>query len=402
MRAFLPVVLSLAACAPPERAPARHDPVLGGTAAPEATHTFLLDIRFTGGASVCSAVLVSPRVLLTAAHCVDPALRGVPSLLVRATNEPDDSMLTLADFIEVRTTALLPGWNPADDMSDFDLAALHLARAPLGVSPVPLARWLEGTEGRALEVVGYGRFADTPDASTSSGTRRAVSTPVTRVTAANLEFGAATEGLCLGDSGGPSLLDGALAGIHSRNDATVCGNGIDIRVDRHQPFIDGFVAANDPQPCVADGRCALGCTTTDVDCRCQHDGRCDAACGAADLDCLPDGTACAADAQCQGGVCLPDAGRCSRACSVDTACTGGWKCLQALCREPPPFDAGTPQPDAGAPDAGKLELETDAGQTPSPAPLGCAVGEGHWVVVALVLLRHRSLPRRSRIGPAGS
>ncbi|MFZ5441879.1 MAG: S1 family peptidase [Myxococcota bacterium] len=395
---FSPSVIAalvLVSCAPASSLPtARADAVLAGNAAPGATHTFLLDLRFSGGASICSAVLISPRVLLTAAHCVDPAIRGVPSVLVRATNEPDDSMLTLSDFIEVRTVALAPGWNPADDESDFDLAALSLARAPVGVTPLRLSRWLDGAAGRDAEVVGYGRLGDSPDASASSGTRRSVVTPITRVTAANLEFGSPAAGLCLGDSGGPTLIDGALAGIHSRNDATICGNGIDIRVDRHQPFIDGFVAANDPQPCVSDGQCAPGCGVSDPDCRCQHDGRCDAQCGASDADCLADGAGCSSDAQCLGGLCLSPEGVCSRSCAAPADCSPASRCVMGQCRA---------APDGGTPDAG--EARVDAGAAPGSLPAagevlpaaGCSAAPGV-PLGAVLLLFLRATSRRAARG----
>jgi secreted trypsin-like serine protease len=110
--------------------------VWGGATAASESQVFLLDLRFDNGdTGICSAVLISPRVLLTAAHCADPADEGAANVTIAATNEPNDSMLMMSDMIPVTSRALHPSWNPSNTDSDFDLALLLLSRAPVGGCP---------------------------------------------------------------------------------------------------------------------------------------------------------------------------------------------------------------------------------------------------------------------------
>ena len=356
MRSFA-LTLLLLSCAPAEpQVAARTDGILGGAADTSSTDVFLLDLRFDNGASICTAVLVSPQVLLTAAHCVDPAFRGASTVTVRATNRANIAGLMQSDMIDVTVITRHPMWNPTDPASDFDLAGLKLATAS-SVSPLPLLRALPANPlGQSLRVVGYGRTSVNDAA--SSGTRRTVTVPITGTTPATLEYGTdGVAGICAGDSGGPSFLGGALAGVHSRSEGANCGVGVDMRVDSHLGFIDGFVAANDPPSCSGDGRCATGCATTDPDCPtclangqceagcasdpdcvCVANGRCEAGCGLTDADCLDDGAVCTAASECAGAQCLDDPRGfkfCSRTCAATADCQNDMTCQAGVCRAPP-------------------------------------------------------------------
>lgn len=363
--------VALMACVPVEPAETSREAILGGAAAAQESSVFLLDLRFDTGASICSAVLVSPRVLLTAAHCVDPAFHSASSLTVRALNKPDTSNLMQSDTIAVTTITPHPQWNPADAESAFDLAVLLLERAPVGVTPSALSRSAP-TQGAMVRVAGYGR-SSAGDGS-SSGTRRVVATPITQVSAAEFEFGTnGGVGICSGDSGGPSFIGGVVVGIHSRTESAQCGRGVDMRVDARLAFIEGFIAANDaprcdadarcasgcaaPDPdcpcatdgvcnagcggadadctCVANGRCEAECLASDPDCGCGADGACGAGCGLADVDCLDDGMTCSDAALCVGARCETDPRGfefCTRSCAGDSECRYEMTCQQGVCR----------------------------------------------------------------------
>jgi hypothetical protein len=163
--------------------------------------------------------------------------------------------------------------------------------------------------------------------------------PISSLATNTFSFGSSgSAGICGGDSGGPSFLGGAVAGVHSRTMSASCGTGVDIRVDRFVSFIEAFIAANDPPPCVVDGVCSAGCGMSDPDCRCVADGTCGASCGGTDPDCCTANGACVAgcvadpdcrcraDAQCEagcGGVdpdcdCKAD-GRCEAGCGASDA-----------------------------------------------------------------------------------
>jgi V8-like Glu-specific endopeptidase len=329
---------SALACAPPaEPLVSNRSALLGGTDAPGESQVFLLDLRYDSGQSaICSAVLISPRVLLTAAHCVEPALHASTSVTVRAMNKPDITNLMTSETIIVTTYTRHPSWNAADTVSDFDLAALLLLTAPLGVTPAPLASALASPVGQQVKAIGYGRLNETD--ATSSGTRRSVTMGITSASVATLDVGDGTStGLCLGDSGGPSFLGTEVVGIHSRANGATCGSGVDMRIDSARSFIDAFLNTNDPPQCAADGRCAPSCPTVDPDCRCVADGRCEVSCGLTDADCLDDGTLCTDAALCLGGLCAVDTRGfdfCSRACADDSSCLNGTTCQAEVCRPP--------------------------------------------------------------------
>ncbi len=368
------------------------DAIVAGAADTATTSVFLLDLRFDNGAAgICSAVLVSPRVLLTAAHCVEPVLKSATSVTVKATNKANDSSLKLSDFTDVTQVSRHPQWNPADSMSHFDLAALLLAAAPSGVTVPELARALPSNFlGQQVRIVGYGRTS--ASGTDNSGTRRSAQVAVSAVVSDEFEFGdAGTTGICGGDSGGAAFWKGSdqqerVAGIHSLTRSAQCGSGTDIRVDARLPFIDGFIAANDPPSCSGDGRCASGCSTVDPDCptdcgangvcskvacatpdpdcpndcgangvcsiaacptpdpdcvdHCPMDGVCSTrSCAVADPDCLTDGDVCSDAAACPGHLCLIDKkgfSFCSRACAADGDCERAMTCQSNECRAPQP------------------------------------------------------------------
>ena len=370
------LTLLLLSCGPRVEVATRSDGILGGAADTTSTNVFLLDQRFDNGASICTAVLVSPRVLLTAAHCVDPVFHAATTVMVRATNRANIVGLMQSDMIDVTVIARHPMWNPAETESDFDLAALLLATPP-SANVAPLQRTLSANPlGQSLLVVGYGRTSVADG--TSTGTRRSVRLPLTGTTPQTIAYGTdGVEGICAGDSGGPSFIGTAAAGIHSRSEGSNCGLGVDMRVDSHLAFIDGFINANDPASCIGDGRCATGCATADPDCptcladgmceaacgatdpdcpvctangtcesgcgtrdpdcRCQANSQCEEGCGLADPDCLDDGTVCTAASDCAGTQCLDDARGfkfCSRTCGTTADCQNDMTCQGSVCRAP--------------------------------------------------------------------
>lgn len=346
------VAVSLTACDPPAGQHQRRDAIVGGVAAPELTSVFFID----NDAGVCSATLIAPHTLITAAHCVE----SVPMF---ASNPPKVSDLDGGLYVVTRRLT----YAQATDGGTADLALLLLDRPP-GVAVMPWAWWGPApVEDTPVRLAGYGH--------TESGNareRRAVATTVrgaveNRTWGLVLVTGDFGKGLCFGDSGGPTLsssVDGGerLIAVNSFITAT-CGAGASssVLLFPYRRFIEGWLATHEAATCARDGRCLAGCLPEDPDCRCGLDGTCRpecpegddldcpgtcqldgvcaerAECPGGDRDCIADGQPCVNAGQCAGRRCVNDPQNqtkyCSAACGPAVPCVSGMTCdaARALC-----------------------------------------------------------------------
>ncbi|MBS7589309.1 trypsin-like serine protease [Ancylobacter defluvii] len=197
--------LALAAVLAGVAAPA--SAIVGGRPADEATKAQTALIVSTRGAS-CTGVVISPQVLLTAAHCVQPAA-NYAAVAFEASGPR---------LIEVSRVALHPRFDPASFETRRptpDLALVRLS-APLPASFRPARLSDEPAlpaRRTAFTLAGYGVVKDGDGK--SAGTLRVVSLPSIGTTGGimiRLSDGA-SKGGCTGDSGGPVFLDGTVAGI---------------------------------------------------------------------------------------------------------------------------------------------------------------------------------------------
>jgi hypothetical protein len=177
----------------------------------------------------CTGTLVAPRVVLTAAHCVENL--DVPQVL-SVVFAPETARALPSERVRVIEGRLHPAWSAGEN----DLGVLLLAEdAP--VAPVPL-EWSAlpaDVVGRTTRVVGFGIDDEGRTGSRRSGTAR-----VTAVEAGRFSIGEAPGMSCGGDSGGPSFLevDGAerIIGVTSYGDLT-CTRGTNMRLDVHATFL---------------------------------------------------------------------------------------------------------------------------------------------------------------------
>jgi hypothetical protein len=331
------LVLWLCGCAPVvDDVGTLRDAIYGGQPAPDVEAVFMLEpLR-------CSAVLIAPRTLMTAAHCVD----STPRFATNAANGGSGPLIPVVRAQSV--TGVRGDWSP-------DLALVLLERAA-AVTPL---RWQATGPfppvGTPIRHVGYGLTE-----SGTSGERRTVTVPV-RGAGSPQRFGVSVmtgeggRGICFGDSGGPALVRDAegerVVAIHSYG--FECGGlSGSALVYPYARFVSAWLAQNEAPSCARDTRCVQGCTPADIDCVCGADGQCSAACVdgddpdcppgcrpdaicqpaslcPSDLDCFPLGTRCLRETQCASRLCVADPQNPTRYCSVACdagRCPSGFQC----------------------------------------------------------------------------
>lgn len=186
----------------------------------------------------CTATLISPTRIVTAAHCIDPRF-----------SEPEHYGFHLGPQWEgsqafaVAKVVRHPAYN--DDEAVNDIAYLDLKEvAP--IEPIKAHRGsLDGLSGQRLFLVGYGANKGSEDGRprSGSGTKRAVSMKVVAVNDGKIKLLEEGKSACNGDSGGPALLEVApgnfeLVGVTSCGDIDCFSYGVYTRLDRYLGFLE--------------------------------------------------------------------------------------------------------------------------------------------------------------------
>ena len=215
--------------------------IVGGSLVPSGSYPWTAALLSSSGGQFCGGSLISPKWVVTAAHCsssaasvrvgsVDRQSGGQVIRVIRKINHPQYS-------------------------TQNDIALLELETAVSGITPVARGT-ASPAVGSTVRLLGWGQVTSPFGGDAGSRYLKQLDTPVlTRTTcsgtgAGDLCFkGTTTATACKGDSGGPALSNGVLVGATSRSgrSANYCGEDVIYTdVTYYKTWIDQYVNGTTP------------------------------------------------------------------------------------------------------------------------------------------------------------
>lgn len=249
----LPLLL-IAGCSQPIPVGSEGEPIIGGTNDTGDPGVVMVRATQSNGYALCSAEVVSPHVIMTAAHCVSPAELGGSATFdvfigsdMNGSQGNDPSM-----WLATQATHYNSKFNGNNLNNGQDVAVVILSQ-PTSITPLVMNRTAltNSDVGQTIRIVGFGVNSGNDTQGNSAGTKRQTTTPLTSYSTNFVQFGTATHDTCEGDSGGPAFmtLNGTevIVGITSFGYQGCGGGATDTRVDTISvPFVDPYIAQFDP------------------------------------------------------------------------------------------------------------------------------------------------------------
>jgi V8-like Glu-specific endopeptidase len=199
-----------------------------------------------GRIGYCSAVVVSPHVVLTAGHCAAPNAKF--EIFLGADYNDETAKAAPENHVAVVSHKASPDYDSYRHLHDIGVL-VTATPIPRTAAVINREAIVKADVGRPLRISGFGRTVADDEA---IGRRHEAMTTLDGYDAMSLGM-KGTPSFCLFDSGGPTFMDrGAgevVVGIHSIVESQACDAlAWDARVDIDAEFIDGIIAKADPPP----------------------------------------------------------------------------------------------------------------------------------------------------------
>jgi MYXO-CTERM domain-containing protein len=216
--------------------------IIGGTA--DTGDTAVVAVVQKSNQTLCSGTLISPTLVLTAAHCVYGLSASELQVIV------GDAIASPDQTLDVASVVAYPTYDGESDgiPGGVDLGVVTLAQ-PVSLPAIAVDTTTTDAElsGAKVTVVGYG-LASASDNGTA-GVRREVTLTVDSVCSRLITAGDDQANACQGDSGGAVLLGGKLVAVVSAGSSDCTGPTSFTRTDAHAAWVAAVLAGDAAAAC---------------------------------------------------------------------------------------------------------------------------------------------------------
>jgi secreted trypsin-like serine protease len=234
---------------------AERSSIVGGTSDTGDHSVVLLYATKSDGTNrLCTGTVISPTVVLTAAHCLDPSTvgKGYTYKIFLGDDINDDTQVVAANIVNVKDT----DWNLDFDGSNVSAGSdigVVVAEAPLPLTPVAVNRapLTNDLIGQTITLIGFGTTRG-GGSSAGIGKRRLATTQLAAFSDHFVVYNDLQYNTCDGDSGGPAIMtingQDVIVGLTSFGDHSCLGPSYDTRVDKYTDFLDSYAPPAPPSP----------------------------------------------------------------------------------------------------------------------------------------------------------